>query len=728
MAVALSLIALPTTFRDVNAAGLGSLLAQRFVSVPASVLPAGQATYIDGSCPSESRCDMVGFAAGHGIITATGDGGRTWSTSMLSSTSQLVAISCPSPSVCYVGGSLSAGGGATILGTRNSGATWTVQKVPVGVVVSSIGCGSTSACVAVGSRPQAPASQSSVIATQDGGASWTITAATATSSAVPAFGTGTAGLTTVRCVDIGHCWASGPGAWFTPDLGATWQERSPPQPACPPSQSGCDLSWTSTIDIEFQSQTDGWVVGGSQCGGTGVTQCPGSAFHTTNGGVSWTLSPSSKSYPFSWQIACQGSDCLMVTQGFSYSDILGTNDNGGHWFQLQRIATAINALACTPSHALCVAAGGYQNHPALLTLGAVSVSTASPGGTSGVTAAPGSVISSLGNSLATPSALSSTPLSVLVNALITLALILLVTFPSHLFNRTYDENHETIRRWWTTRFSWITRRQVPAPHLRPPLRSELVYAAVLCVGGVLAALLDPRFGINLRSLALFFGAILALLAGTTVAAVAAGVYRGARHRARGWQLRALPSGLIIAGVCVLISRLTNFQPGYLYGLIGGVAFAGHLSRREEGHTVAIASVSTLVVSVVAWLVWVPVSTAASADPTAFGWALLEDFLAVVFVSGMVGLLIGLVPLRFLPGEKLAQWHWGVWAIVFGLASLAVIEVMLRPESAGARVATVPFWTTMGLFLGFGLASVTFWAYFRVRNAPHRRSRQARKSV
>ena len=727
MAFVLSVIALGTTLWSAEAAGLRSLLSQRFVSVPASVLPPGQATYFDGVCPSESRCDLVGFAAGHGIVTKTDDGGRTWSTSTLSSTSQLVAISCPSPSVCYVGGTLSAGG-ATILGTRDSGATWTAQQVPAGVVVSSIGCGSTSACVAVGSRPQASASQSSVIATQDGGASWTITAATSTSSAGPPFGGGTAGLTTVRCVDVGHCWASGPGAWFTPDLGATWQDRSPPQPTCPASQTVCDLNWSSTIDIEFQSQSDGWVVGGTQCGGLGVTECPGSAFHTTDGGVTWRLSPSAKNHPFGWQIACQGSDCLLVTQGFSYSVILGTNDNGGHWLQLQRIATSINALACTPSRSLCVAAGGYQNRPALLALGAANFSSASPGGSSGVTAAPGSVISSLGSSLPTPSALSSAPLSVLVNALITLALILLVTFPSHLFNRTYDENHETIRRWWETRFSWIGRRQVPTPHLSAPLRSGLTYAAVLCVGGVLAALLDPRFGINLRSLALFFGAILALLAGTTVAAVAAGVYRGARQRARGWQLRALPSGLIIAGVCVLISRLTNFQPGYLYGIIGGVTFAGHLSRREEGHTVAIASVSTLAISVVAWLVWVPVSMAASADPTAFGWALLEDFLAAVFVSGMVGLLIGLVPLRFLPGEKLAQWHWGAWAVVFGLASLAVIEVMLRPESAGARVATVPFWTTVGLFLGFGLASVTFWAYFRVRNAPHRRSGQARKSV
>jgi hypothetical protein len=233
-------------------------------------------------------------------------------------------------------------------------------------------------------------------------------------------------------------------------------------------------------------------------------------------------------------------------------------------------------------------------------------------------------------------------------------------------------------------------------------------------GGVLAALLDPSFGPNLRTLALFIGAVLALIAGSTFGATADGLYRAARHKAGAWHLHALPSGLVVATLCVLVSRLTRFQPGYLYGLIGGVTFARSLSLREEGHVVAVTSVLTLAVSIAAWLVWVPVSAASAADPTGFGWALLSNFLAAVFVSGMVGLVIGLVPLRFLPGEKLANWNRGAWGAVFGIASLAVIEVMLRPQSTGVRPASVPFWTTAALFLAFGAASVVFWGYFRMR--------------
>jgi hypothetical protein len=201
-----------------------------------------------------------------------------------------------------------------------------------------------------------------------------------------------------------------------------------------------------------------------------------------------------------------------------------------------------------------------------------------------------------------------------------------------------------------------------------------------------------------------------------VSGLAAGAYRKARHHVGHWKLRALPSALLVAAACVLVSRLTDFQPGYLYGLIGGVVFTGRLNHVEEGHEVAVAAVGTLVVSIAAWLVWVPVQSAAAADPTSFGLALIENFLAALFLSGMVGLVISLVPLRFLPGERVAQWHWGAWAALFGVACLAVIEVMLQPQSRPTHESVAPFWTTLGLFLGFGVASVLFWGYFKVRSA------------
>jgi hypothetical protein len=327
----------------------------------------------------------------------------------------------------------------------------------------------------------------------------------------------------------------------------------------------------------------------------------------------------------------------------------------------------------------------------------------------------GSLVSPFSSSLATPASVLAAPVTLLISAVMALVAVLLITFPSHLFNRTYEENHEVIRYWWERRFPWLLRLRLRAlSGGRRGVREGLGYSAVVLSGGILAALLDPRFGLSVRTLALFTGAVFALLAGSLVGFAAAAGYRVVRHRAGSWHLHALPSGLVVAAACVLVSRVTDFQPGYLYGLIGGVVFARELTRREEGHTVAVTSLVTLAAAVGAWLAWVPVSAQSLAHPTSFGWAVASNFLAALFISGMVGLLIGLVPLRFLPGDKLASWHRGVWGAVFGLAALSVVEVMLRPQSAGAHVTAAPFLTTAGLFITFGLASVAFWGYFKMR--------------
>jgi hypothetical protein len=686
-----ALIAAGAASLAAGAASLGSLLGGHFVPVPAAMLPAGS-TYDDATCPSDDRCFLVGANAAGGVITTTDDAGVTWTTAALPSTSGLTdfSISCPSASVCYVGGT-DYHGSTTLLATHDAGATWEAGSVPSDQIVTSIGCGSVDACIAVGSDiPSRTAS--SVLTTTNGGATWE------PQSAPPN------GLVTVRCLDTGHCWAAGPGAWFTANLGATWRDISPP--AGPPDEHTAigTAYYSAMIDIEFQSAEDGWEVGGDQCGGQGVTYCAGVAMHTSNGGASWTVSKASLSYPFGWQIACQGPTCLLVGQGFTFSVIASTTDSGATFTQMRQLQTEINALACTPGHTLCIAAGGKGNVPALLTLGRLGPA---PGPTGP------SILSTVGGSLVSPATLLGAPLSALVNALITVGLILLITFPSQLFNRTYEENHDRIRAWWERRLKWTARLGQPPERLTPSVRGSLTFGIVVVVGGVLAAMLDPDFGANVRSLALFAGAVLAIVAGVAVSGLAAGAYRRVCHRVGHWRLRALPSALLVAVVCVFISRITQFQPGYLYGLIGGVAFTGHLNRREEGKEVAIASVGTLIVSIAAWLVWVPVSVAASADPANFGLALLENFLAALFLSGMVGLVIGLVPLRFLPGERVARWHRGAWAALFGVACLAVVEVMIRPQSSAGRHVE-PFWTTIGLFVAFGLASVLFWAYFKVQ--------------
>ena len=247
-------------------------------------------------------------------------------------------------------------------------------------------------------------------------------------------------------------------------------------------------------------------------------------------------------------------------------------------------------------------------------------------------------------------------------------------------------------------------------------RKELAtFVSVLVAGSVIGGFRDPSFGFNLASVANFMGTFMAL--GVLIAAptATATVYRKMRRRPTHAKLRAIPAGIAIAVVSVLISRLCHFQPGYLYGIVCGVAFAHKLAKKEEAHVVGLESMATLVAAVVAWIAFVPVDAAALHPGASFWVALVDDWLASIFVGGLVGVTIGLLPLRFLPGGTLVKWNRVAWAAMFGIASFGVVAIMLRPSSGPALPGSAPVVTAIVLFVVFGGVSVGLRQYFARRH-------------
>ena len=64
---------------------------------------------------------------------------------------------------------------------------------------------------------------------------------------------------------------------------------------------------------------------------------------------------------------------------------------------------------------------------------------------------------------------------------------------------------------------------------------------------------------------------------------------------------------------VVFSRLIHFEPGYLYGFVCGVLFTRELPTNEKGHLAALSVCTTLVLSALAWIAWIPVNAAALAS-------------------------------------------------------------------------------------------------------------------
>jgi photosystem II stability/assembly factor-like uncharacterized protein len=108
------------------------------------------------SCPSVSTC----VAAGRDSLIATTDGGTTW----VSETPPpsvafgfLVDVSCASTTSCVAVASGDPGipGSAAIIATTDGGATWTTQTIPNGVYSPlAVSCASPSPCTAVGENQQ----------------------------------------------------------------------------------------------------------------------------------------------------------------------------------------------------------------------------------------------------------------------------------------------------------------------------------------------------------------------------------------------------------------------------------------------------------------------------------------------------------------------------------------------------------------------------------------------
>jgi hypothetical protein len=313
--------------------------------------------------------------------------------------------------------------------------------------------------------------------------------------------------------------------------------------------------------------------------------------------------------------------------------------------------------------------------------------------------------SALVTSLAEPDQVGTSARSLLLSAGGALAMVLAIAFPSQLFNSTLDENYDEVRGWFGFH----------QPHDDEALRHQVLeFVGFILLGGVLYGLLSPDLGFDRSSGALVLGLSLSLVVVSLGFRMPHLLY--VHHRDGEWgRLRVLPGTALVAVVCVAVSRLIHFQPGYLYGLIAGLALRRQLETDTNGALTAASAVSVFAVGILAWIARVPVAHAAARPDPSIWLVGLEACLAAITILGIETVVICLIPLRFVEGSKLEAWSRTAWALVFGLAAFGFVHILLRPDS-GYVAATSSRATVVVLFLVFGLLSVVFWAYFRFRPA------------
>ncbi|MFZ0768202.1 MAG: hypothetical protein WAM64_03165 [Acidimicrobiales bacterium] len=91
--------------------------------------------------------------------------------------------------------------------------------------------------------------------------------------------------------------------------------------------------------------------------------------------------------------------------------------------------------------------------------------------------------------------------------------------------------------------------------------------------------------------------------------------------------------------------------------------------------------------------------------------ILDDALASIFVGGLIGTTIGLLPLEGMPGGHLSKWRKDVWGVIFFIALFLLIEVELNPASGPTHPGGAPIVTAIVLFVIFGGLSIGLHRYF-----------------
>jgi hypothetical protein len=315
----------------------------------------------------------------------------------------------------------------------------------------------------------------------------------------------------------------------------------------------------------------------------------------------------------------------------------------------------------------------------------------------------------------TPSVLSELPTvskaitvhSVLWAAAVTVVLVLLIAFPTHLFNTATEVGADRVREWWARR---------RPPRTEPAVtRREVEYRGwPLAVIGVVAASLissfvDPSFGFNSGSvrvfLSVFSSFVLDAVGGWFLLIYL--VRRANPHTTA--TFRFAPISLLVVAAAVLFTRLTGFSPGIIFGLVAGVAFGAALATAERARVALVGLGYSFVVAIIGWIAYSILAPVVGAHPSG-GLLFLREMLSAIAIGGIAALPIALVPLRGLTGYDVFSWNRWVWGVAYavGLLGFFVVLMPLPFSWSGVHINLIVW---IAVYLAYALAGVLAWLFF-----------------
>jgi hypothetical protein len=287
-----------------------------------------------------------------------------------------------------------------------------------------------------------------------------------------------------------------------------------------------------------------------------------------------------------------------------------------------------------------------------------------------------------------------------------LVLLLLAVLPAHLLNATIAEQTDRFEK----RFG-----KAKAPNWL--FRLGLWFKSAPVAGGIVVTLAtailfgfaDPKFGFTLASLRLILACGIALFLVGYVANALTGVIARVQ-----WNVMAAvstrPYGLILTIVGVLVSRLLHFSPGFLIGLILGLTIQGKSAPGYAWRTIVVRTSIVLAMAVAAWIGYSTLTLGGNEGGT-FGSELLVETLVAITTEGIVALLVELLPLRFLEGQRIYDHSRVLWGILYVLTLVVfVLAVVPWEGNWDALHGSLGVWIIV--LAAFAVVCVGIYIFFR----------------
>lgn len=311
------------------------------------------------------------------------------------------------------------------------------------------------------------------------------------------------------------------------------------------------------------------------------------------------------------------------------------------------------------------------------------------------------------------------PIGLAAASIMSLLYLLLVTVPAEILNSTLEANAHR----WRKLTAWTAPLVERMSSVGAWLQSRGLAGPLLVIGTSVAfAFADPNFGFDLASLRLVGSLAIGLLLVIHVPNLITAAIMGRRYRVSS-SIITQPSAIIFALVGVIASRLLEFSPGLLVGLIIGLQLAADARAEDQRRAIVVRFAATYAIAVSAWLAYSWLDVVREGTAPTFMSVFLSETLVATTIEGLTALAVAILPLVFLDGRALWTSSKKLWAMI-AVPIIFTFTLLVLP-SLDALEEDAPLSVWVAIFVGFSIVTAIVWAVFRLIELREERQREER---